>query len=429
MPFDDLPFAIPPFGASFGETGTAPVVDPSLIAALSAEFALRAAEHDAAASFPFENFDRLAAVGLPALVTPKSAGGKGGGLGDALAAVNGIARGEPSTALVLVLQYVIHNQLWRGPAWPEALRDRIARSAATDGALVNILRVEPELGTPHRGGLPATVARKVPGGWRLSGTKIYSTGIPALSWLGVWARTEDGGSEDGGSEDGGSEDGGSEDGGSEDGGPLVGTWVVPRGAGLAEQGIEVRETWNHIGMRASGSHEVVFRDVFVPDDHAGELRPPAGWAAPDAAATAWMSTLFSGVYDGIARSARDWLVGFLHARKPTGLNGASLATVPRLQEALGGIEALLLTNRILLRSLSAAVDGGSPPSSSDSLLVKYTVTNNAIDAVARALEITGNPGLSRDNPLERHHRDVLCARVHAPQNDMILAGAGRAALA
>ena len=399
MPFDDLPFP----AAKFGEPRTAPVVDPSLIAALSAEFAQRAGEHDAAASFPFENFDRLADEGMLALVTPEAAGGKGGGLGDALAVVNGIARGEPSTALVLVLQYVIHNQLWRGSAWPEALRDRIARSAATDGALVNILRVEPELGTPHRGGLPATMARKVPGGWRISGTKIYSTGIPALSWLGVWARTDDAE-------------------------PLVGTWVVPRGSGLAEQGIEVRETWNHIGMRASGSHEVVFHDVFVPDDHAGELRPPAGWAAPDAVATAWMSALFSGVYDGIARAARDWLIGFLQARRPTGLGGASLATVPRLQEALGGIEALLLTNRILLSSLSAAVDGGTPPSQSDALLVKYTVTNNAIDAVARALEVTGNPGLSRDNPLERHHRDVLCARVHAPQNDMILTGAGRAAL-
>ena len=204
--------------------------------------------------------------------------------------------------------------------------------------------------------------------------------------------------------------------------------MVPRGSGLAEQGIEVRESWNHIGMRASGSHEVVFHDVFVPDDHAGELRPPAGWATPDAVATAWMSALFSGVYDGIARAARDWLIGFLQARRPTGLGGASLATVPRLQEALGGIEALLLTNRILLHSLSAAVDGGTPPSQSDALLVKYTVTNNAIEAVARALEVTGNPGLSRDNPLERHHRDVLCARVHAPQNDMILTGAGRAAL-
>ncbi|MBP2300770.1 acyl-CoA dehydrogenase family protein [Azospirillum picis] len=399
-----MPFADSTLPAiAFAGAAAAPAVDEALIAGLAADFALRAAEHDAAASFPFENFERLQAAGLLALVDPRAAGGKGGGLGDALAVVGGIARGEPSTALVLVLQYVIHNQLQRSPAWPERLRDRIAASAASDGALINLLRVEPELGTPHRGGLPATVARKVPGGWRLSGTKIYSTGIPALAWLGVWARSE----------------------GDE---PLVGTWVVPRGAGLAEQGIEVRETWNHIGMRASGSHEVVFHDVFVPDGHVGELRPPAGWAAPDAVGTAWMSTLFSGVYDGIARAARDWLVGFLHARKPTAL-GAALATVPRLQEALGGIEALLLTNRVLLRSLAAAVDGQSPPPPSESLLVKYTVTSNAIEAVARALEVTGNPGLSRDNPLERHHRDVLCARVHAPQNDMILTGAGRAALA
>ncbi|MFD1627690.1 acyl-CoA dehydrogenase family protein [Azospirillum griseum] len=405
MPLDTPSLAAAPFGGSDDAPLTDPsLADPSLITALAAAFARRAAEHDAAASFPFENIDRLHVAGLLALVAPPSAGGGGGGLTDALAVVNGIARGEPSTALVLVLHYVIHSQLHRGPAWPEALRERIARSAATDGGLINILRVEPELGTPHRGGLPASVARKVPGGWRISGTKIYSTGIPALSWLGVWARTDEAE-------------------------PRVGIWVVPRGSGLAAQGIEVRETWNHIGMRASGSHEVVFKDVFVPDDHAGELRPPADCPAPDPAATAWMATLFSGVYDGIARSARDWLVSFLHARKPTALGGASLATVPRLQEALGGIEALLLTNRVLLRSLSAAVDGGTPPASSDSLLIKHTVTSNAIDAVARALEITGNPGLSRDNPLERHHRDVLCARVHTPQSDMILSGAGRAALA
>ncbi|MGY0713219.1 acyl-CoA dehydrogenase family protein [Azospirillum argentinense] len=404
MPPDTLhaDFSFQP--ALLGEAVPAPVVDEAEIAALAARFALRAAEHDAAASFPFENFEWLREAGLPALIVPTPLGGKGGGLRDALAVVGGLARGEPSTALVLVLQYAILNQIQRSAGWPEPLRDRILRSAATEGAIINLLRVEPELGTPHRGGLPATVARRVPGGWRISGTKLYSTGLPVLSWLGVWARTDDDE-------------------------PLVGTWVVPRGDGLAEQGIEVRESWNHIGMRASGSHEVIFHDTFVPDDHVGERRPAAGWTVLDPVGSAWLSTLFSGVYDGIARSARDWLTGFLHARKPTALGGAPLATVPRLQEALGAIEALLLTNRVLLRSLSASVDVGTVPPASDSFLVKHTVTNNAIDAVAKALEITGNPGLSRDNSLERHHRDVLCARVHAPQNDMILTSAGRAALA
>jgi len=376
-----------------------PIVDPAVVARLAGEFALRAAEHDADASFPFENFRHLHEAGLLALVDPVSVGGKGAGLRDALAVIGGVARGEPSTALVLLLQYLVHGQIWRSPHWPERLRDRIGRSAATDGALINVLRVEPEMGTPLRGGLPATLARKVPDGWRISGTKIFSTGSPALSWLAVWARTE-----------------------GDD--PHTGNWVVPRGT----EGVEIKEVWNHIGMRASGSHEVVFHDVFVPDDHKGDVRPAAAWAVPDPLTTAWMVTLFSSVYDGIARSARDWLAGFLKTRTPSAL-GAPLSTVPRLQEALGAIEGLLLTNRVLLRSLAASVDSGVVPPASDSLLVKLTVTNNAIDAVAKALEITGNPGLSRDNPLERHHRDVLCARVHAPQNDMILTAAGRAALA
>jgi alkylation response protein AidB-like acyl-CoA dehydrogenase len=56
------------------------------------------------------------------------------------------------------------------------------------------------------------------------------------------------------------------------------------------------------------------------------------------------------------------------------------------------------------------------------------VTENAIQVVQRAVELTGNPGLSRGNPLERHLRDVLCARIHTPQADTIRLAAGRAAL-
>jgi alkylation response protein AidB-like acyl-CoA dehydrogenase len=44
------------------------------------------------------------------------------------------------------------------------------------------------------------------------------------------------------------------------------------------------------------------------------------------------------------------------------------------------------------------------------------------------LSLTGNHGLSRANPLERHYRDVLCGRVHTPQDDSTRTGLGRAAL-
>jgi alkylation response protein AidB-like acyl-CoA dehydrogenase len=48
--------------------------------------------------------------------------------------------------------------------------------------------------------------------------------------------------------------------------------------------------------------------------------------------------------------------------------------------------------------------------------------------VARAVELTGNNGLTRANPLERHYRDVLCARVHTPQDDTITAALGSTAI-
>ena len=44
------------------------------------------------------------------------------------------------------------------------------------------------------------------------------------------------------------------------------------------------------------------------------------------------------------------------------------------------------------------------------------------------MALVGNNGLTRANPLERHLRDVLCARVHTPQDDAIAAALGAAAL-
>ena len=56
------------------------------------------------------------------------------------------------------------------------------------------------------------------------------------------------------------------------------------------------------------------------------------------------------------------------------------------------------------------------------------VFDNAIRAVELALQLSGNHGLTRHNPLERHWRDVLCSRIHTPQNDAVLVAAGKRAL-
>jgi alkylation response protein AidB-like acyl-CoA dehydrogenase len=366
---------------------------------LAADFAQRAAAHDRDRSFPFENFDALHSSGLLNLIVPVERGGLGGGLREIIAVIGAIAGGDASTALVLLMHYLQLAGVLRSERFPAHLREQVLTDSLNGVSLINALRVEPELGTPARGGLPATTAVRTAEGWRLTGRKIYSTGSPILRYGLVWARTDDET-------------------------PRVGWFLAP----MQLPGIRMEETWDHMGMRASGSNDVVFEDLLLPADHAVDLRAPREWATRDLIITVWNNVAVGALYDGVARAARDWLIGYLHARKPSNL-GASLATLPRFQEAVGGIDALLGVSRVLIHALAERADRDlAAITSAEANLVKYTATNNAIDAVAKALELVGNPGLSRTHPLERHYRDVLCSRVHTPQNDMILQTAGRAAL-
>ena len=384
-------------------------VDPAVLARLSAQFARTAADHDSTGRFPADNFAALQAEGLVGLVAPSAFGGGGASLADARRVIAAVAHGEPATALILTMTYLQHHALGRSDSrWPAHLRERIAQDAVQRGALVNALRVEPALGSPARGGLPATVARRDGAQYKLNGHKLYTTGIEGLSWLAVWGRTED------------------------EADTRTGVFLVPRDA----PGVRIIASWDHLGLRASGSHEVLFEDVAIPLDHAVDLRAPAEWAPDagsqtdiDAHATqqAWMVVLLGALYDAVARAARDWLVNFLNARAPGNL-GAPLASLPRVQEVIGEIESRLRTNRVLLDHAAAQVDAGHAPHAVDSGLLKSTVTGNAVRAVELALQLSGNHGLTRHNPLERHYRDVLCSRIHTPQNDAILVAAGRRAL-
>jgi alkylation response protein AidB-like acyl-CoA dehydrogenase len=137
--------------------------------------------------------------------------------------------------------------------------------------------------------------------------------------------------------------------------------------------------------------------------------------------------LIAALYTGVAMAARDWTADFLRNRAPTSL-GASLATLPRMQEAMGKIEALLATNRRLAMSAARDYEAGHPPSVVECNLIKVTAAENAIAAVQDCVALTSNHGLSRANPLERHLRDVLCARIHTPQADAGHIAAGRALL-
>lgn len=370
-----------------------------VLASLREEFAATAAEHDEHASFPRNNFKRLAELGLLTLTTPVDYGGAGGGLREATRVVRAVGAGEASTGLLLAMNYLMHHIL--GVSRP-LIYQKVARAAPDGNGILNALQAEPDLGSAIRGGLPGTLATRLPdGSWEINGRKAWATGSPIVNWWLLLARIEEGET------------------------PQVGSWLVPGNA----PGVTALPTWNHHGLRASASHELRLEKVIVPADACLDILTPGSekFLQRNARVQVWNGLLLAALYDGIALAGRDWLHSFLRQRIPSNL-GAPLATVPRIQAVAGEIESLLLINRTLIDDATYRADTIEALDSNRAQLVKHIVTSNAVKALELALSITGNHGLDRHNPLERHYRDALCGRVHAPQSDTVLTNAGRSVL-
>ncbi|EJT01503.1 acyl-CoA dehydrogenase family protein [Rhizobium sp. CCGE 510] len=365
---------------------------------LAIDFAERAAHFDATGEFPFENFTLLHEAGLLGLVTAREHGGFDGGLVEAQAVISEIARGEPSTALVLAMHYNSHYGLRRFGKWPEHLAQRILSANRLGPALINAAQAEPRIGSPAHGALPETIARRDGDRWRITGRKTYVTGIPILKWVSLLALTDEPE-------------------------PRLASFLVPTDS----PGLRIEKTWNAAGMHATASDDIILDDVVIPFSDVIEAQPASEPIRREEHATAFFFSLIGAVYHGVALSARDRVLSFAARHAPASL-GAPIATVPRIQDGLGEIEVRLATSARLLRSLGEDVDAGKTVGM-DGMNVRHVVIDNSVAVTSLALDLAGNPGLNRDFQLERQHRDAMTARSHAPQNHMIRTFAAKNALA
>jgi alkylation response protein AidB-like acyl-CoA dehydrogenase len=361
------------------------------LAEVTRALAANAEGNDRTADFPADGIGVVHRAGLLTATVARRYGGPGAGLADTARILGALGRGDPSVALISAMTLFTHAAQAAAPTWPEDVYRAALAESVTDPVLINALRVEPELGTPARGGLPKTVAvGDEDAGWSVTGRKIFSTGAEGLRFMAVWARTDDAE-------------------------PRAGSFLIRNDA----PGITIERTWDHLGLRASRSDDVTFDATPAV---AAILDP-----RPDSSLMAWNSLGLSSLYLGVASAARDWLLKFLSERTPASL-GAPLATLPRFQQAVGEIEAALGSAAELVDAVARRVDDGDEDAVTRAPSVKLIATRAAIGSVEQALTLTGNPGLSRKNPLERHYRDVLCSRVHTPQDDSTALAAGRAAL-
>jgi alkylation response protein AidB-like acyl-CoA dehydrogenase len=357
---------------------------------LAAIFAKRAAAHDRAGSFPFDNFADLMQDGYLKLTVPKEFGGDEISLYEMLLAQERLAAGDGSTALAVGwhVGLMLHWRVVRN--WPPDLFARICRDVVEAGKMLNQFSSEPLGGSPSRGGKPKTLAVRTDGGWRISGRKTFSTLSPILDRFIVSATI--------------------------DGTDSVGEFLVEK-----SDAVTIEETWDTLGMRATGSHDVVLDQAFVPESHLISIKGEgAGKAATDDGG-GWLLHI-PACYLGIAQAARDYAIRFASRYQPNSLN-YPIAQLPHIQQQIGNMEEELLVARTFLYSVADRWD--KFPEQRSALrpelgLAKKLVTNNALLIVDRAMRIAGGASLSRSVPLERYYRDVRAGLHNPPMDDAVV---------
>ncbi len=375
-----------------------PAVDASAgaLAQLTATLAATADHYDRTAEFPWEPLKAVHEAGILTLGIAAEYGGRDIPVATLARVAQALGKGDPSVALLTCMTIFQHLQQARLRKWPDALYRKVVSESVARPVLLNAVRAEPELGAPARGGLPATKVTRTSAGWLLNGRKAYGTGAEGLAYHMVWAATGD-----------------------DD--PLVGHAIVPGDA----PGIEVIRTWDHFGLRASSTHDVVYGNVEIPAENFPGV--PAAQAAAESAGFGASGLVVIALYVGIARAAQEFFVMFANERVPSAL-GRPIATTERIQTIAGEIEAQLIAAEEILYGLAARIDAGDEDAMRRAGLAKLLVTRSIITAVQTAVAALGNPGLTRNNPLERHYRDIHCCRIHPPQ-DVALITAGRRVLA
>ena len=239
-------------------------------------------------------------------------------------------------------------------------------------------------------------ARAVPGGFRVTGTFDFASGSRLATWLGAHVPViEPDGSKRLGST----------------GKPLTYTMFMPKSS------VQVRDTWQTLGLRGTGSDSYTISDLFVPEAYS-LARDPAVKPRVDGVLyrTFTPSTLYASCFAGIALGiARSVMESFVTDMKDTKPRGASRTRGDShvMQSTVAQNEARLRSARLfLLGSVSeiwedARDTGVLTPDQLVTLRMASTwAIQSAREAVAQLYAAAGALAIFNSRPFERRFRDI-----------------------
>jgi alkylation response protein AidB-like acyl-CoA dehydrogenase len=360
----------------------------STVAQLGPELAEHTAAHDRDDSFVADGYARLREVGAFSAGVPAELGGGDASAAELCAMVRELAHHCSSTALAFSMHtHLVATQawLWRsGNKAPETLLRRVASEK---------LILISTGGADWLGG--SGKLEKVEGGWRLSGRKIFCSGVASGDVLMTTGVYDD---------------------------PANGPTVFHLPVSLRAEGVKVLDTWRVVGMRGTGSNDVELEGVALPEAllAATTKRPAGKWHPAMHAVTLVALPVIYAAYLGVAEAAREIALGLARKKKDDPLTAI----------AVGEMETHLATAQIAHQSMVAMVASAPPgPATTVAMITRRAIiAEAAVRAVEKAMEVAGGASFYRAAGLERLFRDVQGARFHPMPQKQQLRLAGRAAL-
>ncbi|MGQ0825929.1 MAG: acyl-CoA dehydrogenase family protein [Actinomycetota bacterium] len=360
-----------------------------------AEDAARHAAENERTAVPSSIFAEMQASGFMAACLPAEIGGLGvEATTDIAAAFNRLARGDAAVALSSHMHCV--TALGFARLWNEARRSGGTLPGWAEDLIVEMVRGEALLcvaGTEpgQTLGWFETTATPKDDGYIVHGRKAFASNSPLATHLYVMLRVP-----------------------APNDSWLNAVAVVERDS----PGIEIRDDWDPLGMRASASNTIVFDGCLLPRDRI----IPVG--APGRLSRYWIRFFVEGTvgllgaFTGIAESARDLAVQHAQTRRST-VSERPIATRPGVQHQIAEVEVRVACARAGVARIASITDAfyradaesPLPLAEHHRLMAEYqstklVVTRAAIEAVDFALTVSGGAGYLNSHLMSRLYRDV-----------------------
>lgn len=338
--------------------------------ALVPALAASAAAFDAADRFVADNYPLLKEAGLIEAGVPAELGGGDADIRTLAAMLRTLAHGCGSTALA----FSMHTHQVAVPAW----RWRHQKVQAVEPLLRRIAEKRIILlssgGSDWIGG--SGKAERVEGGYRVTARKIFTSGSPVGDLLMTGAVVHEEGEDR----------------------------VIHFAAPMAAPEVTVLDTWRTLGMRGTGSNDVMIENLFVSDAQVSFKRRAGEWHPVFQIIATIAFPLVYAAYLGVAERARDVAIAIAKRREPSE-DTLNLA---------GRMDTALRAARLGHEWMIAAVERNAPSAESvnDVMTGRSIVAEQAIKTVELAMELAGGMSFHRENELERLFRDVQGARFH-----------------